>query len=494
MKKNFLLIFCILNFLCLHAQNDLCDNAIALSPSNNCNYVTGSFNGSSISTAPPSCTPNASQDVWYSFVATEQTIQITLQANSNVNHAFEVFQGSCTSNSLVCVNNNGISFGETYINNNFIVGQTYYVRVLNASGNLSTANFGICIQNYPTPANDLCTNAISIQSTTTCNYISGTFSGSSISTPPPSCASSSSQDVWYRFVATDSTMSIALQANSNVNHAFEVFQASCSGSSVVCMNNNGISFGETYINNNFVVGQTYYVRVINTSSGLSIASFNVCIQSYFTPTNDVCNNAAVLTPTTTCSYIPGTFSGSSISTTAPSCAFNSLQDLWYSFIATDATMSVTLQPNSNANLAFEIFQSSCADNSLVCINNNPISFGEFYTNNNFIVGQTYIVRVLNALGNLSTTNFGICVQNPTLSLGNFQNPKYIIHPNPAQNIITVNTSETIKEIIVFDMSGKKVTIVSSSINSIDISSLSQGLYTISIVGENETYSSKFIKN
>jgi hypothetical protein len=244
MKKYFILIFNLLTFFISYSQNDLCSNAISLTPTLSCtNPTIGTFSGSTISSTAPSCAPNSLQDVWYSFVATDPTMRVLLSATNGVNHSFEILDGTCSGTSLVCVNNNGVSSSESYLNNNYVVGQTYYIRVLNVAASLSTANFGICVQNYPTPSNDLCQNAISLTPSTTCNYSTATFSGSSISNPTPSCALNSSQDIWYSFVATDPTMSIRLQAASGLNHAFEIFESSCTGTSTVCTNESSVSFG-----------------------------------------------------------------------------------------------------------------------------------------------------------------------------------------------------------------------------------------------------------
>lgn len=228
-----------------------------------------------------------------------------------------------------------------------------------------------------------------------------------------------------------------------------------------------------------------------------ILFFTLLAFSFSYTQNDLCSNAISITPTTTCSYVTGTFSGSSISSAAPSCTPNSLQDVWYSFLATDPTMSVGLQANSSVNHAFEIFQGSCSGTSLVCVNNNSASFGEFYANNNFVVGQTYYVRVLNASGNLTTANFGICVQNPTLSTNEFEKLSYILYPNPAKNYIMIKSS-SFSEYFSYSIYGLEGKIVlEEKINStekINIEKLSAGTYMIKCLSEvGLSNTSKFIK-
>ncbi|WP_343633648.1 T9SS type A sorting domain-containing protein [Fluviicola sp.] len=394
--------------------NDRCVNATTLTPSTSCNYTYGTFSGAMMNGGAPSCGQGtASQDVWYKFTATDSTMRISLESVSNLNHGFEIIQGSCNGPVLNCINNNSTSISEGYFYYDFIPGQLYYVRVFNVSGNLSTLSFGICIQNYPVPANDRCVNAITLTPSTSCNYTYGTFSGAMMNGGTPSCGQgTASQDVWYKFTATDSTMRISLESVSNLNHGFEIIQGSCNGPVLNCINNNSTSISEGYFNNNFIPGQLYYVRVFNVSGNLSTLSFGICIQNYPVPVNDRCVNATTLTPSTSCNYTYGTFSGAMMNGGIPSCGQGTAsQDVWYKFTATDSTMRISLESVSNLNHGFEIIQGSCNGPVLNCINNNGASISEGYFNNNFIPGQLYYVRVFNVSGNLSTLSFGICIQN-----------------------------------------------------------------------------------
>jgi N-acetylneuraminic acid mutarotase len=77
---------------------------------------------------------------------------------------------------------------------------------------------------------------------------------------------------------------------------------------------------------------------------------------------------------------------------------------------------------------------------------------------------------------------------------NSKNISMQLKPNPAKDILTIQTQEKIKDIIVFNMLGEKVTTKKVSENSIDVSLLAQGIYIISVSDEHEKmYTSKFIK-
>ena len=410
MTKIFILLAFITSVFAVFGQDE-CANATTLTPNAACVNTTGSFSGMTISSTAPACAPSASQDVWFKFTATDSTMRISLTAQSSLNHGFELIQGSCGGTVVQCVNNNGTGVSEGYFSNNFIPGQMYYVRVFNASASASTLTFGICIQNYPVPANDRCVNATTLTPAAACNYTIGTFSGAMMNGGIPSCGTSASQDVWYKFTATDSTMRISLDAVSGLNHGFEVLQGSCNGPVLQCVNNNSTSVSEGYFGNNFIPGQVYYVRVFNASSFLSVLTFGICIQNYPVPVNDRCVNATTLTPSAACNYTIGTFSGAMMNGGIPSCGTSASQDVWYKFTATDSTMRISLDAVSGLNHGFEIIQGSCNGPVIQCVNNNNTSVSEGYFYYNFIPGQVYYVRVFNASSFLSVLTFGICIQN-----------------------------------------------------------------------------------
>ena len=128
MKNIFSLIA--LTFLFLNttfAQNDLCVNAVTLTPGTSCSFTTGTFNGATITSPAPSCAASASQDVWFKFVATNPTNRIFLEGVFGLNHGFEVIEGNCTGTSVFCINNDGTGESEATLTNTFTVGQTYFI-------------------------------------------------------------------------------------------------------------------------------------------------------------------------------------------------------------------------------------------------------------------------------------------------------------------------------------------------------------------------------
>jgi len=407
-----------LNFrLCLQAYpkpaNDLCANATVLSPTSECNYIAGSFSGAMLNSAVTTCATTASQDIWYQFTATSETMSLLVERSSfnwDMYFALEIYEDSCAGNVFKCspsrLNSNG------YYNNDFTIGRTYFLRVLNSAGAISALNFRLCLQAYPKPANDFCANATTLIPTSECNYIAGSFSGAMLNSTAPTCATTASQDVWYQFTATSETMSLLVERSSfnwDMYFALEIYEDSCTGSVFKCgpsrLNSNG------YYNNDFTIGRTYFLRVVNAAGAISALNFRLCLQAYPKPANDLCANATTLIPTSECNYIAGSFSGAMLNSTAPTCATTASQDVWYQFTATSETMSVYVERTSfnwDMYFALEIYEDSCTGNLFRCrpsqLNSNN------YYNNDFMVGKTYFLRILNASSSINTFSFKLCVQ------------------------------------------------------------------------------------
>jgi hypothetical protein len=393
--------------------NDLCANATTLVPGTGCTTTTGTFSGALNDGGAAPCAQYASQDVWYKFTATDPSMKITLNAVYDLNHAIQVFQGGCNGTQLGCVNRNVSNESEVFFRNDFISGEEYYVRVINAYATISTAGFNICVTKYSTPVNDLCANATELIPGTGCTTTVGTFSGALKDGGTASCAQYASQDVWYKFTATDPTMKITLNAVYDLNHAIQVFQGGCNGIQLGCVNSNVSNEPEVFFRNDFIPGEEYYVRVINTYTDLSTFNFNICVTKYPTPVNDLCANATTLTPGTSCTTTTGTFSGALKDGGASTCTPTASQDVWYKFTATEPTMKIELNAVYDLNHGIQVFQGGCNGVQLDCVNAYTSNTAETVFRNNFIPGEEYYIRVINALTTLSTQSFTICVTKYT---------------------------------------------------------------------------------
>ena len=134
---------------------------------------------------------------------------------------------------------------------------------------------------------------------------------------------------------------------------------------------------------------------------------------------------------------------------------------------------------------WENYGSSCFTSEAINVINSNYSF--VFNNNVATVLSSSLCSGLNSKMNLHTLS-------ATLSVDNFEIESIVISPNPVQNILNIETQETIKEVCVYNLLGEKVSVNQISTVSLDVSNLSQGMYVIKVIGENDRIlSSKFIK-
>ncbi|MBN8701766.1 MAG: T9SS type A sorting domain-containing protein [Bacteroidetes bacterium] len=408
-------------------SNDECSGAITISVAPNSGSCgTYSLNvdtwGATQSSASATCvTSSQDDDVWYKFVATGYNAYFSVSNvyNDNGNAAawrpgFVIYSGSCSSLTQIACNANVASTSDLASVSGLTPGNTYYVRTFLA-GSPNSGYFDLCV--YTTslaatpPANDACSNATSVTVGTTCNYTSGTNVNATQSYAP--CGGSSALDVWYKFTATATTATISVAPTGSMDIVYQVYTACVSTSTFSPCVDNGSSGTETSVQNGLTIGTQYYVRVYGWSG--ATGAFNLCIQSAApsAPANDACANAITLTPGTSCSPTSGT--NVNATQTYAACLGSSAKDVWYKFIATAATATITVAPGSNLDAVYQLYTSCSSTSNLgTCVDNNFSQGGtESNAHGSLTVGSTYYIRVYGFNG--SADAFTICVASATSS-------------------------------------------------------------------------------
>lgn len=422
--------------------NDLCESAVQITPQTTWSEEYGTLFNSTISTATPTCSPHSSQDVWYSFVATNTILKINLQVYNATNYGIEVFQENCSGNSIACVVNNPQTTFDGFTFNNYTIGQTYYIRVFNTAIISTNFGFNLCIIDYPVPSNDLCSNATSLTPSNSCTTTTGIFAGSTLSSIA-NCTAGVTQDVWYQFVATHATMSVVLAAHPEIDLGMEVKADSCNGISLGCLNENPINSLEKFNSNSLTVGQTYFIRVFHLNPSIPASTFEIFIQELDASPNDSYQNATVLAISPSCNAISGNFIGSSLCSPPSFCNEGALQDVWYEFVATTPLTQILVSPDNDLDLGLEIFNdvSGMWMYPIQCLNSATAGAEEQSDMNNLTVGQKYWIRVLN-LNNSSSSDFEICVQEHQIPLNDScENATNLIaNTIPTENNATLNAA------------------------------------------------------
>lgn len=82
----------------------------------------------------------------------------------------------------------------------------------------------------------------------------------------------------------------------------------------------------------------------------------------------------------------------------------------------------------------------------------------------------------------------------TAVISDYEKKEISIFPNPAKDVVTINTIDNLKDILIYDMSGKIVhhEILTGTKYQFSLGALSSGIYTIQITTETETTTEKLI--
>lgn len=433
---------------------------INLSTSNTCSTIlTGGTTKDATADNLPTCTgtPTAAtaKDVWYKFVptttsATIKLINKTLVSGTGSLMWLQVYESS-NINLKLCSDNNTIDsvvFDGSTAAKTLTAGTTYYLRIYNHDVN-SSCTFDICNYLPKGPTYDECSNAVNILISTNeycnnkVNISTVNSTTSSISAPP--CASVVYNDVWVKFVAPTPIPSTGLMftisnyqsvVGINPGYRYAVYGGTCGS----------LSYLSCDALPTLVAGNTYYVRIFNTS-GSGTGTFDVCLASYPTAqTNTTCATATTLVATAdqSATYVQGTTYGLTTSNTITDCFGYSgppNKVLWYKFVATSTNHYVefsdmiNLDANSNS-IGYRVTTGSCpsttALSSPVCV------FGVNNTNNaisGLTIGQTYYIEVMENTFNGGAVSFKLRVIGTTAPINNQPSSPTLLIQNPTCNSI-----------------------------------------------------------
>jgi gliding motility-associated-like protein len=430
--------------------NDECVNATAVTINTNqtclpANNATGNTYGavSSLPASLPTLTGAGcgatNKDVWYKFVAlnTAQTINISnivpTPSTTTVALNFSVFSGACNNlTKLFC--NTTSSLDATGLT----PGDTYYIRVYNASATPTTfATFDLCITSPP--VNDECVNAapITINTGQTClpaNNATGNTYGATASLPiltvPLTGAGcgATNKDIWYKFVALNAAQTINISnivptpSTASVTLNFSVFSGNCTSlTKLFCNTSNTLDA------TGLTIGDTYYIRVYNSSATpTSFATFDICITS--PPANDECVNSTPVTVNTGQTCLPvnnvagNTFGATTslpiltVPLTGTGCGQTN-KDVWYKFVASYVSQTISINNVVSSPVTpavvmnFSLFSGTCSNlTKLYCSTASTLDA------TGLTVGDTYYIRVYTATNvvNQSAT-FDLCITSPPVN-------------------------------------------------------------------------------
>ncbi len=305
------------SFVFAQPSNNNCSGAISLPVNSSCIETTGTTLNATQTIA--GCTGVANDDVWYSFVASQASIQIQVTGSTGFNPVVQVFSGMCGSGpSLGCINATGNGGVELVNLSSLVVGSTYWFRVYHFDATApATPTFTICITPQATmplcsgsaPAGNTCADATLICDVNGyCGSTAATYTADSWPALNTAFCGSIENNSFIQFVANASTVSLNVwvtSSTSNLGIQILIFSTpSCGGpvTTHTCVSPLAPSTTASSVTaSGLTPGQTYYMMidgyagdvcnyVIGVNSGIQVSgqiissATNICLGSPVTLT------------------------------------------------------------------------------------------------------------------------------------------------------------------------------------------------------------------
>ena len=269
------------------AANDECAGAITVLVNGDCVAVSGTLAGATESQPASQCsgfTSSVANDVWFSFVATSTTTAISVTGGAGttdpdttgIDPVFELFTGTCGSLTAVGCVDATLPAGTTETAQaTTVIGTTYYYRVYYWAYGGAPTNFDFTTCVYAVtlpdpPANDDCAGATVVTPLAFCGPLNYSGVGATQSLPGVVCngfTGNANDDIWFSFVATQTTMTIGATGaagpgadNVVYDAVVEAFDA-CGGTSIGCADATLSAETESLELTGLTVGNTYFFRV-----------------------------------------------------------------------------------------------------------------------------------------------------------------------------------------------------------------------------------------
>ncbi|WP_417352451.1 choice-of-anchor L domain-containing protein [Flavobacterium alkalisoli] len=400
--------------------NDECADAIQVLTNTDLsctNFESGTIAWATGSLEPNSCFGTDDDDVWFSFVATNEvhTINLNNVVGSTTFLYHVLYEGvSCGSMTQVYCStvNSSLATGLT-------VGQTYYVRVYSSTATGGqTTTFDICVGTPPPPpANDECANAVPVpvNPTQVCaQTVPGSIAWTTPSAEGNTCFGTDDDDVWFEFVATGPTHLISLI--NITGGTTDLYHVLYEGDECGTLTQLYCSDPNQSVANGLTAGNTYKIRVYSwTSTSNQQSSFDVCVGTPPPPpANDECAEAipVPVNPAQFCiETVPGTIYSATASAEGNTCGGTDDDDVWFEFVATGPEHIISLLniTDGTTDLYHVLYEGDeCgALTQLYCSDpNQSLATG-------LTAGTTYKIRVYSWTSTANqTSSFDVCVGTP----------------------------------------------------------------------------------
>lgn len=241
------------------------------------------------------------------------------------------------------------------------------------------------------------------------------------------------------------------------------------------------------------------ITFLLVTSAIDPTDEEIVVYNFSTNDTSICDNGSSIN--LVASPLSGTFSGTGVSGNIfdPSIAGTGLHTIIYSgsICSINDSIDITVFATPAAPTITPSGATTFCDGGSVDISS---STGDNYiwntgaTTNTITVSNsdTVIVQIESNDGCISDISNEIIIAEIDCSGLDEENNLVNIYPNPTSDFIIINTNEEIKSIQIIDMMGKVVSIYMNQ-QTIDLSNLANGVYTLEITTQNKSYLKKVVK-
>lgn len=215
------------------------------------------------------------RDGWIKFVAVGSQAIVTVTSTDR-NPILYGYTGACGAFSTICTNvtaANGAQT-ETLTFTGLTSGNTYYVRIGNATANNMTISSLFIL------SNDRCSTAITLTSNTSCVNTTGSTLGATDNNETGDCTDGSENAVWYQFQAVATTHVVTVDGIAGFNPVLGVTNncgSTISPTGGACINITGDDGIETRTLTGLSIGAFYRIQVYDFNGDLTANGFTICV-------------------------------------------------------------------------------------------------------------------------------------------------------------------------------------------------------------------------
>ena len=280
-------------------SNDACSNATSLPCATS--GLAGTTVGTISETAPLAY--SSPFGVWYSFVGDGLSTTITSVAGAGFDHEMTIMSGTTcgATYTLVTSQDVGLSGGTETFTFNSVNGTQYYIYIAYYGTTGTSTNTGTftmsrtCTTPIPPPANDACSNAVSLPCATT--NLAGTTVGSVSETAP--LGYSSPYGVWYTFVGDGNQTTISTYSDMDVEMTI-MTGSGCAGFAIVSSQDSWGTFSTESYTFSSINGQRYYIYIAHysttsTTTGTFTISRSCVVPCFTSPSTISVNKTSTVT-------------------------------------------------------------------------------------------------------------------------------------------------------------------------------------------------------